>query len=67
MDGHVADHDTQATWKVVSHLTARALEKVSDQVIDIQGSEPDEDEEEDDDEDPVAGSDAPDGESKKDL
>ncbi|KAK0635012.1 hypothetical protein B0T17DRAFT_484614, partial [Bombardia bombarda] len=37
-----------AAWKLVNHLSARALEKVSDRIIDVQGDDPDEYEEVDD-------------------
>ncbi|KAK0706782.1 hypothetical protein B0T26DRAFT_609693, partial [Lasiosphaeria miniovina] len=32
-----------ATWKLVSHFSAQALERAGDRVIDVQGDEPDED------------------------
>ncbi|KAL2257883.1 hypothetical protein VTK26DRAFT_9054 [Humicola hyalothermophila] len=35
-----------ATWKFVSHLSAKALEKASDRVVDVQDDNPDEEEEE---------------------
>ena len=35
----------QGTWKAVSHFSARALEKASDRVLDVQENEPDEDDE----------------------
>lgn len=41
-----------ATWKVVSHLSARALEKASDSVLDVQGDDPDDDD--DDEAEPAA-------------
>ncbi|KAK0639345.1 hypothetical protein B0T16DRAFT_432214 [Cercophora newfieldiana] len=37
-----------ATWKLVSHLSAKALEKASDRVVDIGEDTPDDDDEEDD-------------------
>lgn len=39
--------DYQGTWKAVSHFSARALEKASDRVLDVQENEPDEDDEDD--------------------
>ncbi|KAL2021538.1 hypothetical protein VTK56DRAFT_7037 [Thermocarpiscus australiensis] len=36
-----------ATWKFVNHLSARALEKASDRVVDVQEDNPDEDEQDD--------------------
>ncbi|KAK4135639.1 hypothetical protein BT67DRAFT_256753 [Trichocladium antarcticum] len=36
-----------ATWKVVSHLSAKALEKASEHVVDVQEDNPDDDEEND--------------------
>ncbi|KAK1754596.1 E3 ubiquitin-protein ligase MARCH9 [Echria macrotheca] len=50
-----------ATWKLVSHFSAKALESLGDRVIDVQRDEPDEDE---DDVDQAA--DDADGESSKD-
>lgn len=38
----------QATWKLVSLVTAKVLEKASDRVVDIQADDPEDDEEEDD-------------------
>ncbi|KAK3344135.1 hypothetical protein B0T25DRAFT_318782 [Lasiosphaeria hispida] len=37
-----------ATYKLVSHLSAQALEKASDRVVDVQGDDPDEDEDDED-------------------
>ncbi|KAK4179966.1 putative E3 ubiquitin-protein ligase [Triangularia setosa] len=34
-----------ATWKAVSHFSAKFLEKLSDRVVDVQGTEPEDDEE----------------------
>ncbi|KAL2160868.1 hypothetical protein VTH06DRAFT_1065 [Thermothelomyces fergusii] len=36
-----------ATWKFVNHLTAKALEKASDRVVDVQEDDPDDDEADD--------------------
>ncbi|KAK4195332.1 putative E3 ubiquitin-protein ligase, partial [Triangularia verruculosa] len=33
------------TWKAVSHFSAKVLEKISDRVMDVQGTEPEDDEE----------------------
>ena len=43
----MAADSVQATWKFVSHLMAKTLEKASDHVVDVQEDTPDEDDEDD--------------------
>ena len=35
----------QATWKVVSLISARTLEKLNEQIIDVQGDDSDDEDE----------------------
>ncbi|KAK3321013.1 hypothetical protein B0T19DRAFT_403608 [Cercophora scortea] len=54
-----------ATWKLVSHFSARALEKASETVVDIQADDSDEEESEDEG-DGIPGPEIPARESRKD-
>lgn len=61
----------QATWKLVSHLSSRALDSASERIIDVQPDEPEEEDE--DGQDSAQGTqetgETPDAahESKKDI